>query len=305
MKKLFTIILIFILASCSTSKEVSIVCPTGAPSLAFLNEIDNPNFETNSVATNIVSLMSNGSDKDIVVIDTLSGVKAIKNGAPYKLAATITFGNFFIAATGTDDNNLMDKGDKIVIFGQGMTPDVIFHLIFNNEFDDSIEYVNAVADAGKVLASSKNFESGSTIDYVFIAEPVLSTILNNKDALTYGKASIYMNIQDEYKKLTGSELVQASLFIKDGFNDKDYLNRLNENINKLLNDENYVNELIADKDSDELSTIYGLNSNLIVNVLNSNSINLGFKGAYDNLEAINFYLNLFNEEGINEEEIYK
>ena len=86
-------------------KTLKILCPTGAPAVAFYNYAKDSNFETNSVPKNIVSEMNQNSTKDIIVIDTVSGLKAINNGAPFKIASTITFGNFYIASTGNDDNN--------------------------------------------------------------------------------------------------------------------------------------------------------------------------------------------------------
>ena len=69
------------------------------------------------------------------VIDTVNGIKAIEKGANYKLAASITFGNFYIASTGIDEDDIMDKDDYIVLFSMGATPDLIFHYVLqSNQF---------------------------------------------------------------------------------------------------------------------------------------------------------------------------
>lgn len=312
MKKIISLLLLIFLTSCLNIKNknsaLKIIAPTGAPSLAFLNEAQNDNFETNSVPTNIISMMNETSDKDIIVIDTISGLKAIDSGAPYKLAATITSGNFYIAACGNDIDKTMNKGDKIVLFGQNLMPDIIFHYLYGNEFDEEIEYVSSVGDAGKVLASSKNFETGNDINYVFIAEPILTTVLNNKEVATYQKAYTYLNIQDEYYKKTNKSLISASLFIKNDAN-KDsidaYLENLEKNINKLLNDQEYVDELLKANNTDELTSVYGLNSNMIKDVLKDNSIGLCFIKASENVNVLNEFINLFGMDSINEEIIYK
>ena len=77
---------VLLLCSCSgknknssedTSSQVidtsvlKIVCPTGAPAVAFYNQAENPNFETNSTPSNIVAMMNESSNKDIVVIDII------------------------------------------------------------------------------------------------------------------------------------------------------------------------------------------------------------------------------------------
>ena len=182
-----------------TVETVKVICPTGAPAVAFYTHFDDENFETNGTPSNIVSFMNETSPYDAVVIDTVSGIKAINNGAPFKLLSTITFGNFFIASTGHDEDGVMDASDKIVLFGKNQTPDLLFHYIYGTDYDASIEYVTAVSDAAGCLASGKNVATGSDVDYVFVAQPVLFATLNNKNAPTYGKSGVYANIQDEYK----------------------------------------------------------------------------------------------------------
>lgn len=283
---------------------MGIVSATGAPSLAFINSIDDETFETNAVPSNIVSMMTTNSDKRVVVIDTISGINAIKKGAPYKLMANITFGNFYIASTGNDDNDQMDEDDTIVIFGQGITPDVVFHYIYGDKFDNSIEYVQSVQDAGKCLAVGKNLETGSSVDYVFIAEPVLTNILNNSEAPTYGKAKSFINIQDEYYKKSNLEMIQASIFVKDdGYiqDYDDYSHYLEENIEQILTNKEYVEFYLNSKSNDEVSSIFGIGTNLIYKVLADNSIGLGYKKAIDNKEAIDNFVGLFGGEATSEE----
>ena len=140
MKKYSVLLLSLLLTSCNVdSSSLKIISPTGAPTLAFYNHSNNVNYETNSTPSNIVSMMSSSSDYDIVVIDTVSGIKAIEKGAPYKLAANITFGNFFIASTGNDENKVMDKDDTVIVFGQNKTPDLLFNYIYGNDYN--VEYV--------------------------------------------------------------------------------------------------------------------------------------------------------------------
>lgn len=309
MKKTNLILALALLtSSCHNTSELKIIAPTGAPSVAFYFEADNKNFETNSTPANIVSMMTNKSDKDIVVIDTVSGIKAINKGAPYKIAATITFGNFYIASTGNDDNGVMETDDTIVLFGQNQTPDYIFHYLYGDIFDSNVEYVNNVQDAAKCLASGKNITTGSTIDYVFIAQPVLYTILNNKDSLTYGKASVYKDIQEEYKNKTNNmPLIQASVFVNNKTSEKDikkYLKTLEDKINDALDNPEVITSQSNSLSDEELLALYGINLNVAKKVIeNNNSLGLGYKEAKENKEAIDKFVNLFNM-GDTDEEIY-
>lgn len=304
------VIMLILLSACKEAQveidyeysKLDIICPTGAPALAFVNEIDNENFETNSNPSIIVSSMNENGNR-VVVIDTITGIKAINNGAPYKLACSITFGNFYLVSTGNDDNNSFDRDDRIVLFGKDTTPDKIFHFIYGNDFVNE-EYVASVQDAGKCLAMGKNLQTGSTVDYVLLAEPILTNIMANKDAPTYLKSSIYSYLKDEYEKLTGKKMIQASVFLKndDYIADKiDYLNYLEININNVLNNNEEVMKKLNNYSLEEVSTKFGIGVPIINNVLSANSIGLGFMRAYEHKEDIDYFINLFDMEKTNEE----
>ena len=313
--KLLISVLLLSLTSCGPvdTSSLKIVTPTGAPSIAFYIEVGNTNFETNSTPSNIVAMMTSSSDKDIVVIDTVSGIKAINNGAPYLLAANITFGNFFIASTGKDDDGIMNEGDKIVLFGQSQTPDLLFHYLYGESFDSNIEYVANATAAAQCLASGKNVSTSSEIDYVFLAQPALYTILNNTNAPTYGKASIYKNIQEEYKaKTNNQELVQASVFVRKS-DDKDYnkmlkayLENLNQAINEAIENPTLVKESMDQIYSEEVASIFQINSNAAKAVLeDNNGLGLGYKEALDNKQSIDSFISLFSLGETNEEIYFK
>ena len=301
---------LLLLTSCQKSdSSLNIVCPTGAPSVAFYNYSDNEHFTTNGKPDNIVAMMTKRSTKNIVVIDTVSGIEAINNGAPYKIASTITFGNFYIASTGNDDNNTLDPSDTIVLFGKEKTPDLIFHYLYGNDYDNSIEYVDNVQDASKCLASGKNLITGHSVDYVFIAQPALFSVLNNQEALTYGKSSVYVNIQDAYKEKTNNlELMQASVFVKNG-SDKtlvhEFLSSLESDISQAISNPNLVVEGMSKISDEEAELLYGIKKNAAKQVLsNNNSLGLGYKSAYQHKDAIDNYISLFGLGETNEEIYY-
>lgn len=298
----------------STSEDnilapINIICPTGAPAVAFYNHAEDSHFETNSTPSNIVAMLNSSSDKDMVVIDTVSGIKAIQKGAPYKLAAIITFGNFYIASTGHDTNNQMDPTDKIVLFGQNQTPDLVFHYLYGDTYNDAIEYVTNVQDAAKCLASGKNIVTTSDVDYVFVAEPVLSATLSNQNAATYGKASLYKNIQEEYKiKSKGLNMIQASVFVKNSI-DKSimdaHLRLLNDDIENVIETPSLIDETIGKLDADRASAIYGIAPAMAKKTIqDNNKLGLGFAYAKNNKQAISSFASLFGVESINDEIYY-
>lgn len=286
--------------------SLKIITPTGAPAFAMYGEAKNPNFETNSEATSIVAMMSTGQ-YDVVVLPTNAGFNAINKGVPYQIAATVTFGNLFVASTGNDEDGKMDKDDTIILFQQGNVPDKIFHYVYGDEFDSAAIYVKDASEAAKCLLTGKNMAgSNEPVDYVLMAEPALTTVLSNENGATYGKAAVYANLQEEYaKKANGLELFQASVFVNKN-SDKDkikaFLSATEKSIKEGLEDSTKITEALGSLE--DAATKYGVNPTVAANVLKKNNgMGLGFKYAFENKDAIDNFLSLF---GIGEtsEEVY-
>ena len=284
----------------------SIVSPTGAPALAFYKYAGYKNFETNSVPTNIVAMMSKG-EKDVAVLPTNAGVQAIVNAdAPYKIAATITFGNFYIVSMNNDDNQVMDSNDTILLFQKNNVPDKIFHYVYGDALNSALHYVSAVSDAASAIIGGKFTDPDLGTDlvpnYVMIAEPALTNVLSKKG----DSISVYANVQEEYKKKSNNaELFQASVFIKNSIDP----NKVRYFLDDLKRD---IEEAIADPSKmsagmsmiEDAATVYGVAPAMAEAVLRKNNgMGLGFKLARDNKEAINTFLGIF---GINnvDEKIY-
>ena len=320
MKKLALLVLpMLLLSGCANNKtnnksnssepvlqDLKILCPTGAPAFAFYKHGKNSNFETNTDPKNIVAMMNKNSEKQLIVIDTVSGVKAIQNGAPYKLAATLTFGNFFIASTGKDDNNTMDPGDKIVLFGQGITPDLLFHHLYGDTYDSGIEYVTNVQDAAKCLIQGKNLVTGNEIKYVFIAQPVLLNALAKN-----ANAAKYVDVQEAYKaKSGGKELIQASVFVKndaDDYSVNHYLDALKNDIDAAIDNPEIISETLSYLSAEEATAKYGVAPAMAVNALkDNNGLGLGFKKSLEIKSDIDAFLkDVQNLEATSEEIYYK
>ena len=300
MKKLILLAIpALLLTACQDkTKTINIIAPVGAPAFAFYKYGHAENFETNSVPDNVVTSMTKASSKTVVVIDTVSGVQAINKGAPYKIAANITFGNFYLTSTGHDANGVMEPGDKVVLFGQNKTPDLLFHYLYGNEFDSGVEYVKAVSDAAGVLATGQNAVTGHDIDYVFMAQPaVFATLPKNPTA------SIYANLQDVYKtKSGGKEMVQASVFIKNSLEKEvgeQFLESLKGDIEEAIATPDVIKDSLADIDDQTVMSVYGTKAQVATAVTkNGNGLGLGFKKALDNKENIESFLSLFGEKGL-------
>ena len=320
MKKILTLIIAtFMLSACGSTNSsegskssaptydrssLSVITPTGAPALAFYRYSKNTNFETNSdPSTGILPLMVGGK-KDVVVLPTNAGIQAIVNKkADYQIAATITFGNFYLLSMGNDANNQLDENDTILLFQKGNVPDKIFHYVYGNTYDSNVHYVAAVSDAA--AAANAGFftdaESGERVtpNYILLAQPVLTTVLSKNNAF-----SVYADLQQKYQeKSNGLALYQASIFVKKTVN-KDtanlFLDSLKEDIETVIKTPEEFTTTLGSLDN--ANTIYGIAPQVATNVTkNNNGMGLGFKMAKENKSAVENFLKLFNIEGLDEE----
>ena len=283
---------------------LSIVTPKGAPVLAFYDQIENENY-TRVAADAISALWTGDASPDVLVVDLTSGVNAIKNGADYKLAAVITFGNFYLASTGNDDDGEMNGDDKIVLFGnENMLPSRIFHYLYGEEFDENLVYEADATAAAAALASGNSLD-GSPVDYVFLAQPALFASLKKNE-----KAAIYADIQKEYKDKSSLDMIQATVFINnrvDTETAKAFLTNLESSINAAIENPELVSEGLSVYDGDEALAQYGFNPTVIVNVFKQknaagiNAMGLGYKNAIDIKNEIDNFLSIFNIEATSEE----
>lgn len=303
-KKLLLTLTIIPLCGCSSkSSELTIISPTGAPSVAFYKYSTSNNFETNSGdASNIIASMVNNS-KDIVVLPTNAGVQAIINKkVEYKLASTITFGNLYIVSSGNDGDGVMNDGDYILSFQKSQFPDLMFHYIYGDSLESNLHYVPSATEASSCLKAGVDLTNNNAkIDYVLLAEPAITAVL--KDHPEY---KIYESIQNKYvEKSGGLQIFQASIFVSNKA-DKElissFLSSIEEDIKNGLENPDVIKSEIL-KAGDKAVSLYGINPNMIQSSIAK--IGLGYKKAYDNKQAIDQYLKLFNIGETNEEIYFK
>ena len=284
--------------------ELTIMSPVGAPALGLYGFASSSKFETNNVPKNVKDKMTAGQ-KDVVVLPTNTGIQSIVDDhAPYKIAATITFGNFYIGSLGNDANGVMEATDTILLFQQNSVPDKLFHYVYGNDLNDGIHYVGSNEDVKAAVTNGFFVDtSGSQMvpNYVLIAEPALSALVSQN------KLTKYADIQELYRaKSDNMDLFQASVFIKNDV-EKDkadtFLNKLKKDINAAIKDSNVLLEAMNKVES--ANTFFGIQPQAAANALaNNNSIGLGFKKAKENKAAIDKFLSLFNIAETNEEIYY-
>lgn len=215
MKKIKNLLLIFILlitlsftTSCSESEKISIITPSGTPSLiASKTILEYKNLVDYQIVKGSDSLTAafTRQDKDIIIAPVNLGAKfanSVEN-FPYVMYHTIVWCNYYIVSTEPIESFVSLNQKEITVFGKNSTPDVIFStLVKYHNIVPKVDYVNDVATANSMLLAGK-----STI--IISAEPALSVLLTKGEYYTYSLA-------DAWSQMTSSPLdvPQAAIFVK-------------------------------------------------------------------------------------------
>lgn len=308
MKKKYLLAIPFILlaSGCNriegefNTRKATIMCPTGGPAVALSCLIEKYDLETTADPSLLTGYF--GAEKyDAIVAPTDVGVKAIQQGANYKLAATITFGNFYLVSTGLDEDSTLNEGDSIVLFQKNGLPDKIFHYIYGTEFNSSITYVSNVAVAATAYENKKvTNDDGEKIaaDYVLLAEPKLTALNIESDKI--------VNLNEKFEEKSGiARIFQASIFTKSTFKEA----------NKLLSDLKDGIENMTQKSQDAVKTymgkvedpqtFFGMPAQMAQKCINNNnSLGIGFLYAKDAIPALKNYLDIIGV-GEVDESIFK
>lgn len=210
---IMTIMSISLFGCTEQSKKVSVIVPTGTPSLGIadaLNEKELVNANIVSGSDSLVAAFTN-ANYDIVLAPVNLGVK-FYNSNPnfeYVLYETIVWGNYFIAST--EDiviNSFTDlDGKTLLVFGKNSTPDVVTRTLINYyNINVTLEYVDDVSTANAYLKTGK-------ANIIVSAEPALTKFSGNSNYNRY-------DLQQEWAKVTGSySFPQAGIFVKKSLKD--------------------------------------------------------------------------------------
>jgi hypothetical protein len=325
MKHYPLILLTFALASCGATTtpasfpassepvapytlDINVATPAGAPAVGLYRHLSSDKLEVNADPANVVAYMNASSGKDIVILPTNAGLTAIaKKGAPYKIAATVTFGNFYLASTGHDDDSLLDADDYVVLFQQGNVPDKLFQYVYGDMNLTNTHYVNAASDAQRCLITAKDeTNDNADVDYVLIAEPAFTAAKKQNENI-----SEYASIQTEFsKKSSGASIAQASVFVAnsaDVTKVNSFLSALKTDIEAFLATPAVLDEATAGLEPSFVQSKLGAPAAMLKTMASANNrMGLGYKAAKDNKASIDAFMKLFGfAEGIDAEAIYR
>ncbi len=284
-----------ILSSCSLFKEnsIKIYAPDGTPALALADVMDF-GLESGLTKTSIelvnpedISSVIARDDFNVAIMPTVTGAKLYDKGAKIKIVSTHVFGSLYIVGT-RNTTSLNDLVGKVLNITIGTTRTMIEYILSNNsiEFENGTSPVagkvvldDTIAPNAKLIAAAQN----NTEAYGVLGEPAVSTIISK----TNNKAMICIDIQNEYKNITGYDSYpQASLFISESFAKKNtaYIEKL---YNILDNNLYYIDHFY-----DNLDNVFDkYQSNLKgISIEAIERSNLGCKKAYDIKDEINSYI---------------
>ena len=301
-KKLVLALLPFMaITACGKSNyqlDLNVATPAGSPAVAFYKYLgDTEHLEVNSDANNVLAYFGadNQTIKDVIVAPTNAGVAKIKAGAPYKIAATVTFGNFFLLSTGKDDNEALDEGDKVLAFQENGVAGKLYKYLYG----DKTSNVTYVADAKAVntAITDKSFD----YEYVLLAQPVVSAVVSAKEGY-----KVFANVQNDYKEKTGGkEITQASIFIRGDVDNKvasKFLNNVEKDVKELLDDPEKFLEAVKDMDDATITAKVTAKKEAVVNLIkNGNALGIGYKNALENKAAIDAFITSLGLQESNEE----
>lgn len=284
-------------------KKWSYYVPVQAPAVAMAQFATFDKFETTNDPTFIALAMAAGK-YDIVVAPTNVGMNAMKSAnAPYKLLATITFGNFYIASTGNDDDIVMDADDYIVSFQPAGIPNKVFHYCYGTGLDSGIHYVTNNLAAQTCLETGKNSGDGNAdVDYVIIAEPSLTIAKSNN-----ANVEIYQDLQNKYYTKSGGSLItQASIFVKNTLKSKDvkeeFLPILKSSIEGFIETPSKLKKAMEKVEGAQ--SIFGVTPEVAQEATkNGNRMGLGIKESKTILEDTNKFLEIIGAPQATNEDI--
>ena len=286
--------------------SLKVLAPTGAPAVAMSFLAKHSNLETTSNPAQGLIPMFKTNTYDIIVAPTQGGLtQIIKQQANYKIAATITFGNFYIVATGKDDNGALDEGDSVLIFQENDIPGKVFKYVFGDAGLD-VTAVAAVSDTKLVIENGGTLRIDETtvkeFDYIYTAQPVVSAT----------NSSVFVNVQDAFRQKSGGKTItQASIFVNNNANKelvdalladaRSYIESAIESPSVLKEGIEFVGSTAEQQDK------FGVPGAMAAKVTTANNgFSLGYKNAKEIKDEIQSFINLLTNNALGElgEEVF-
>lgn len=224
----------------SKKTTVEIVVPDGLPAISIVKMIKEKedilkdmdiNYSIVKGSDALVSKVLKGEGDIFIVPSNVAAIAYNKEGK-YKLAATLGFGSLYLISSDNTVNSLEDlKGKDVYNIGQGLTPDLIFKILLENdkinpEKDLTLSYVNAASELAPLFIEGK-------AKYAVVPEPMLSQIMAKKK-----DTKIVASLNEKWKEMSKLDrgYPQSSLIVNEDFylNHKKDLDKILKEVEKSL-----------------------------------------------------------------------
>lgn len=284
LKYLLVMMLSLTLIGCSKENEqkeeigsVNIMCPTGAPGIAFLSsyekiqESGKIDFVDGSDAL-VAELTKKDSEYDVIVAPINLGCKLIQgNQTDYRLQGVITWGNLYIV--GTPYAFDIPEGE-IALFGEAAVPGKIYDTYGNYPGFTKVYYSSAQLVMQQLVSGKSNVG--------MLAEPVATMAISKAK-----EAGIELTILKDLQKECGDEgYPQAAIFVRGEY--KGLIDEIDAFTNS---DYSTLEELITKVKAETLKLP---NEQIVVKTIDRQNVH--YKDAYDCIEEITDFLDLFDIE---------
>lgn len=262
----------------SPAHEIAWATPTGAPTLAFFDQGDNPNWL--SSANPAQQVLPHFADKayDALVFDGSQGLANVKaNGRDYALARWISGGTFYVVSTKHESGKAWDESPRVQSFmKQGNVSKAFRALaekawgwgVYPADSSPSIQYAASVAPVQNALAGFLQSGSveGDPFDYYVLAEPAYSAL-----KAKYRKAGLpFHTVYDMQREFSaafdGADIPAAAVFVQRETYVKHpealnaWLARVDEAIETVATDFASIIPEVAKFDEGESNAKFGLSS---------------------------------------------
>ena len=203
--------------------SLNVLCPSGAPTLAFLSSYEEitgkGRFDAVDGSDLLVSELSKAdSEYDVIVAPINVGAQLLAKGATtYRLDSVLTWGNLYVVGT---EGALSGEG-TIDLFGEGAVPQKIYETVgletsLTPTYLSSGQLVQADLLSGQVQAG-------------LLAEPLVTATIQKAQSqgLTL---TVLADLQELYSEKTGTTggYPQAAIFVKEGTDISSLTEKIND-----------------------------------------------------------------------------
>lgn len=222
----------------AVDKNINFTVPAGIPEMTILQMKNEPNpksdiltytIEKNSA--NLINSVLKG-EPDFAIVPSNIVERISEKELPYSVLGTAGWGSFYLVGYNSIKSPNDLSGEKILINGKGLTPDLISTALLKKKGVEKLdfEYLNTPNDVAFMLLGKK-------ADYGILPEPVLSEVLKKNPDL-----KILLDFNELWKTEFHSKhgYPQSTLIVKNSFyNDNRELS--NEIIKKYAASIDYLN----------------------------------------------------------------